>query len=300
MIDIGIIGSGFWGLTCALFAKRYGLETLLIDNHKTNSGSRNAAGIITPSWFTGTFFSKISPHWWEPKYIDYGIEQLQELAGIVNSGEDILVAYGKDYGKKKNNPPVWMLPDLNKYLRSFESVLDSVFKVNRVSGGWEIIGREGKITTSKNVIIAAGIWTEKLLLNSGLKPVNVEPLGGRAIIFGLGGNRQIQKPLRVLRGPYKHITFRPWGETSIRVGDTVELVENKNKLTVLTEECDSMFPDSGSRKVILGYRPVTGRIVVEKIDDGLIVATGAHRIGFALSPIVAKRSLQLLGIAIGD
>ncbi len=277
-------------------AKELGLEVAVIDDGKKKSGSRNAAGLLSTSWFSGKFFSKIQPNWWDSKCFDYGVEILTEFAKLRKVGEDVLPFYGENIGKKRFNSKVWILDDLIGFLDSYSNKIDGkVVRLEKIPTGWKLLSTGGEIARSKKVLIAAGVWSNQLLEASGICPIVVDPLPGRAVF--IRDKKPITRPLRVLRSPYQHITFRPWINGLMRVGDTVEATElSQSKLDVLTGESDRMFPFAKLEKVIYGFRPVTPKVYVEKAAEGLVVATGGHRIGFGMSPAVAKRVLALLGL----
>ena len=289
MYDLTIVGSGFWGVVTSLFAKEVGLNFVLIDDKQPHSGSRNASGLIDTSWYKGNFFDGIKPDWWDPKLIDIGIKKLLKFGVIKETIQDDLHVSGKRKGERRTRK-VYIVSDLIGLLNTdFPRIYGSLTSLKKVDYGWYLndLGVQ-----CKNVVLTTGMWTDGVLESSGIPKIGVKGLAGRAIFIKT--KEKLERPLRTLRGSFDHTIFRPWTDDQIRVGDTVEEVLKQKNLDKLVQESERIYPDLTVVKDVIGFRPVCNKVFVEKIADNLVVATGAHRVGLGLAPVIAERSLKLL------
>lgn len=287
--DLLIIGSGFWGTSASILAQRNGIDALVVDNERLNSGSRNAAGIIRKEWFGGDFFNKIKPSDWDEKYLQKAIEFLGDF-GLVTMEEEF-TTYRKPGVKKIRN--CFVLKSLKEFLSTAQRKIDSVLKLKKEGSNW-LSDCEKEPITAKKVLIVVGAFSDRLLTNSNLPTVGVSPLRGRAVIAT--GNCEMVKTYE--SRPYKQYTIRPYESGSIRLGDTVEKKLNMgdDPLQSLFQMLNKMQPGSKPISIQDGLRPVCDKVTVKKIDNGLVVATGGHRIGLGLSLYAVEKSFEKLEI----
>lgn len=305
-----MIGAGFWGKAVSALARSCGIKVLTLDSGYKKSGSRNAAGLVHTSWFSGAFFKKLVPEWWTKKDLNFSLDWLQG-EGLIKCGEDVEPFYGKNKGLKSFRPDCWMLKDLDAFLNCDAKRTEVLRLVRGRERGW-IVETEASTHSTKRVVLATGIGTDDLLERSGLPKVGVSGLKGRGVILVTTASAgamylqhtstKLERPYRMLKTPYLHYTFRPWGEGKVRLGDTVEgegdkPSERREGLLSVAQDRDRLkSPEIVEWRV--GFRPVStqGRVYVELIAPGLVVATGGHRVGLGLSGGVALRVLKLLKV----
>lgn len=298
--DLAIVGAGFWGGAVAAMAAEQGISTILLDNNNKQSGSRNAAGLFRENWFQESSrdkaFTKMAPEWWREESLWFSRRWL-EFRGMKKVREDVRVLYGRMVDRQEE---CWMIPDVEKFLRDLISqttvLRAEICLLRRRKSSW-MLESVGVGWEARNVVIAAGVYTDELLENSKLSPVGVSPLAGRYLLYQ--SVEKLSRPLCVMTGPYQHYTFRPWVNGLVRLGDTIEKngILNDKAIIDMGEVASRHLPPAiQTIKEHLGYRPVCKRAVVEKVVEGLVVATGGHRVGLGMAPAVARRSLKLLGL----
>jgi len=298
MHDLIVVGGGFWGSVAAYLSCKMGYDTLLIDSGQTKGASRNAAGIVQWNWYRkGGFASKFFPPWWEESQLGWSKEFLQDSYGLQHTGVTVQKLYGKKDSKMENDFSLLPPPSKSDIFLSSSRVVDSVHKISYILGGWEVRGMNSSYKTRK-VVLAAGVWTDRILINSDLPPVGVTGLVGKAALVKVLGNPK-SLPVSYALSPYKHYTVRNWENGCQRVGDTVEKKEGEHHWNSLMSYIPKIFDSTKEPEVIgklEGIRPVCEKFTVNRVARGLVVAVGGHRVGLAVSPIVACRALKLLGL----
>lgn len=300
MLDTVVIGGGFWGTACASKLSTQGREVLLIDSKHENAASRAAAGIVCLHWYKQETILKMLPAWWSTKLAQVGFEWL-EAAGLRHTGENFLNQSGKaNRGKyePKLRKDCYLIPSCSAVLSLYPRQQAEVETLCKVTNGWQLKIKNSDPITARNVVIAAGVFTDELLRRSGMPLVGVKPLIGRAMVAQV--SKDFTTPLTVMTRPYTQYTLRPWGDTQrsnqVRLGDTVEKSDalfQKNNETLI-----ALFQQFTAKpkvvNILKGFRPVRDKIIADLVDDGLIVATGGHRVGLCLAGGVAHHVAGLL------
>ena len=147
-IDAIIIGGGLFGqvITKALLEQKR--IAIMIDNKEPEAGSKPAACIMKPSWF-----SSLGKTVYEP-----ALELLDRLYGV----QDVeFLSHPAPWVKSQKPKMVtahWIPP--NKIL-SGRSIPETVTKITLHPP--KVWFRNGEFLEAKLIVVAAGIWTEKLL-----------------------------------------------------------------------------------------------------------------------------------------
>lgn len=279
--DLAVVGLGFWGAQTAVAARAAGLGVTTYDDGNPLGASRNAAGIVQRSWYRQETIRKMMGTLTLGD-VDFGISALTSL---VKTGE-IFTSYQNAEPRRRDD--LWILPEIALPAPDIRSCVSDV---RQVDAGWEVLG-----TAYRNVVVAAGWWTDEILRTSGLPMVNVRPLLGRALVAEVAGYHETV-PRTHLPRPYKHLTVRPLGKL-YRIGDTTEALTHLDDETPFAYlEAQLAAITGGAVKVqrrLCGIRPVCDQFTVARVAPGLIAATGGHRVGLALSPAIARRALELL------
>lgn len=287
MIDALVVGAGYWGVAIARLLRQRGFQVDLVDDGHPRGSSRNSAGIFQKWWYKAETTSKRAPSAWDASP---DIDWLLELGLAQQTGE----AFTNEMNGNSYYRPDCYLAD-PKAILSLEPVQDGMVVYLRDSkeGVDAVFGHiEDPQERYRKVFVAAGAWTDKLLVRSGLEPVGVKPLRGRAVIGGHAPKDGT--PSTVLAAPYKHYTTRAWGD-KVRIGDTVEPTYREALPDDFLRLARPVMNGDYHFSVQDGLRPVTKQYVVEPRSDNIIVATGGHRVGLGLAMPVARRALELAG-----
>jgi glycine/D-amino acid oxidase-like deaminating enzyme len=292
--DIAIIGQGFWGVAVALKAREHGLDTLVLDDNDPHGASRNAAGLVTASWYTGMVEKWLHPTW-TPRGVAHSIGWLTQF-GLARTGERF-----RGPGGERRREDTYMLPSLASLLGKVEAVRASATYLSyQRDGTWRIHTLDGGAHTARMVAVAAGYRTDNLLRASGMAATGVKALRGRALVVS-GMPQVAETPYTLQARPYVHYTLRPWvhaGAACYRFGDSVERTEagGGKVFAELKERLGDVMVNWDQVDVLDGYRPVCDRFVVAPCAPKCVVLTGGHRVGLGVASLAADTALKLLGV----
>lgn len=289
-VSLIIVGGGYWGTACALLAEERGIEYVLFDDNNPEGASRNAAGISQPHWYWGATIQKMWPSDWTRQAFTEGWNWM--LANGLSPQKEWVRSYnGSDWKESE----VYSIDKhyMERPRRRFRAKVLRLYE-NSDNGGWTVWTSHGAFH-SRMVILAAGMWTDELLSSDGLQPCGVTGLYGRALLVA-NITERVKQYMKFITRPYTSFTLQVWGENIWRFGDTIEKQPDPNQIDFLK---DTLAKWSGDGFEILGemagYRPCTGRFLVEQTRPNLVVATGGHRVGLGLSGLVAFQALKELG-----
>jgi glycine/D-amino acid oxidase-like deaminating enzyme len=297
MYDLIVIGGGFWGSMTALHAQKKGLSVLLLDDLNPQGASRNAAGIISLGWYqwrqtrdkkdvVGNIFGDLFT------FADaaYGVGLLRDYGLLRQTGEEMFTLAGN----RRFRQDLWLLSSPQELFELAERKQRQVERLVREDGRWRVQTAEVNYFAQR-VVIAAGAFTDDLLVASGLSPIGVKGLRGRGLL--IQPHKVFDVPHTVQVAPYSHLTLRPWKGGLARVGDTVEKKPaGDERLEPLKDFAAKLAPQYEITKVFDGLRPVTEKAFIQLVAPDLVVATGGHRVGLALAPAAAVKALALLGV----
>lgn len=298
MHDLIVIGGGFWGSATTILAQDRGMDVLLLDDEHPMGASRNAAGLCHPEWYKATAKTYM-PDRWQQHDVHESIDWIRHRWGGHLTNE-ITESYYKP-GRISAKHGMILVDDFTIMLREANPQPGHITRVTRNRTGWTAHtsgNQEHQEHQAKAIVIAAGCWTDTILRTSGFDTVGVTPLVGRALVVESRSLRT-DAPITRYARPYTHYTIRPWQETAHwRVGDTVE---GRNTDTLRPGAIGELWsfirdymPDAEHVRELQGWRPITRNgMIVEKIDDGLVVATGGHRVGLGLSYLAANDAIRL-------
>jgi glycine/D-amino acid oxidase-like deaminating enzyme len=235
------------------------------------------------------------PLWWTGKSVAEGFNWLTGKMKAHEVGE-----WFSSYqdAKPKFRPDMLMLEDLETALRTGAEVTRQSVKVDvleKAGSGWNVMTDGGRIA-AKEVIVAAGAFTDQLLGLSGLPLVGVKALRGRALILQLNHPLKTKLPYTYMTRPYTHYTLRPWRDGQLRLGDTVERSSKGGDAAIqeLYRVAALLAPGAEVVGMLDGLRPVCDKAICRPISDGLIVMTGGHRVGLSMSQPFASAALRIL------
>lgn len=287
MYDIAIVGSGYWGTAMALTARWLRLKVWMVDSAEKEGASRNASAHFSFSWYKKPWLGRIQQAVERARF--FGLDLRQTGAWIGKT-----VAPGV-HSPKLRNKPDWHLFSPQQFLDLRPP--DVVAPVLKVEPGTVHLS-DGPIY-ARHVYVAAGAWTDNLLLASGLPRLGVSGLPGAGLIIRAAVPGPGPVYLHELN-PYKQIGFRPWtSEGLIRVGETVEQVPGKQEeyLTKMRKQVRGIIGPADEVEVVRGIRPLTDAgPQVTPVGRGVIAATGGGRIGALMSFWAADTALRIWGL----
>lgn len=294
--DLAIIGAGFWGTAAAVKAREQGMEPVVLDNLVPWSSSRNAAGMVHMDWITGESSRKLLPAGWSGRELGESVAWLMRY-GLQHTGETFR-GFG---GEEKRHKETFMMPDVAAFLALGQATRAEVSHMRRLkSGGWRIYADSESVSIdARRVILAAGIGTDTLLAASSLPRVGVTALRGRGMLVKIPSVRvaSLVLPYRIRVGRYGSYTLRAWPCADgplYRWGDTTESGNGNEPIRKMAEALTELVGPYDWVGTHEGYRPVCAQYTVKPVADGMVVATGGHRIGLGLAGIAADKALALL------
>src|SRR5687768_3204699 len=112
MLDLIVIGGGFWGTACAVMAESLGLSVVLVDDLNPQGASRNAAGIVSLGWYRwrmkrdqkdviGNIFSET----FVPQDANFGAGWLRDRGLLRQTGEEFFTLAGNQHFRED----IWLL-----------------------------------------------------------------------------------------------------------------------------------------------------------------------------------------------
>ena len=169
-----------------------------------------------------------------------------------------------------------------------------VVRLEPRDGLWWIETEAGPVQ-ARQVVVAAGFFSDALLAASHLPTLSIQPLPGSGLLAQ--ARRPLVEPLTLayrLPGDTRTrtATARNWVGNRIRVGDTLEPGEDEQTevLRRLLEQAGGQGPMAR----VWGIRPVLGQLYVEKVAENLVVASGGKRTGLATAAGAARRVVELV------
>lgn len=292
MIDLAIIGAGFWGVATALVAEARGATVTLISSNMPTAASRAASGYFAHSWYKDL---------WKDRAAEAHDLALKHGIDLVRTGADVMTYKNARLGGGLGR----MLPksDWSTFTPAAflaRRTADEVGYVVNVRPG-EVRLAAGQVVLARAIVIAAGAATDHILFRSKLPMLGVTGLGGRGIII-----EGSPPPRTILHhvSPYHALAVRPWGENRLRFGETIEQKPAKS-----AEYVEKLW------KALNPYKPVNGRVIEEQwglrpvcnlgptvmsipcpTPHKIVVASGGGRVGGVLSFWAAQEACDLVGI----
>ncbi len=265
-VDTVIIGGGLFGKVIAKALTSVGHETVVVDAQKDDAGSRPAACLMKPSWFSG-----LGKEIYEPSL---------RLLGEVYAVKDIDFRVGPATATVH-----WIRPrDILSYPHTYARVthiepgLVTALDARAVMQQWR----------TRNIIVAAGVWSNRILNLIGKYVPN---LTGRAGTAWLWPNLTVDEPFVRPWAPYRQLVAFNRGDglwmgdgTSIKTGNWTR-EHDKRSLSRCIDALPQTVPRSSYNPVmerLHGIRPYIPKVkhaVLEDLGGGIWVATGGAKNG---------------------
>lgn len=270
MLDVLVVGGGFWGSAIAARLGGAGYRVVCLDGAVEGGASRAAAGLVRArSWEAPV------AAWWEAEHVQACREFFSQ--GWVD--EYSFSAYAPQPRPKGQ---IWC-----GEFPWVEALPARVSQVLADEGGWRAGG-----WTARQLVLAAGCWCDELLAASGLPITGVRPAPGKALLARGQLEHVLTRTYRLTGDTRtRSMTVRNWSQQVLRLGDSLPEREPEQlaEMRQLLGQLNAL--EIGS---VWGLRPRLARPLVELWAPGLVVATGGYRNGLAIAPGVALRVQQLL------
>lgn len=291
MLDLIVIGGGFWGVACALECSRLGWSVVLLDDADPSSGSRNASSIAHIESYSSPLFESLWPSYWNRSELKDSFSWLVKNAGAKLTDEPFVNLTRPDLAPRARTRPLYL--DRNEDLTGlFPATPAKVTSIIPCRVGWSVGTEAGAVYEAPRLLVAAGYRTDDVLALAQQAPLGVRPMFGRGLI--VKGTSKIPVPSMVMTRPYTKFAVRPWGDTgNLRIGDTAEKKRNDARGKELLRLAEDVMLFHEPVGWMTGWRPVLPKFTVEKLGAGLVVATGGHRMAMGLTGLVVPRVINL-------
>ncbi len=252
MVDAIIVGGGIFGQVIARALRSQGQTLLVFDRVQPNSGSKPAACLMKPGWYSGMGKEVHEP----------AMKLLDDLYGV----EDVEFVVGASPLKTKVH---WINPQ--KILNGQMVVKEDVLEV-----GPGFVRTSFDEYRAKTVVVAAGVWTEKLL-----PAYKQKAQGGAAFLWEHGRCEPKIRPW----APYKQMVRFNRGD-GLWVGDGSSILSKNWTLDRQHQSLQRSKDFSGMStppsKTLYGLRPYSKDhkpCLLEDLGNGLWVASGGAKNG---------------------
>lgn len=271
MADTIVIGGGLFGQVIAAALRDQGQSVRVLDNREPLAGSGPAACLMKPGWFSGLGKAVYEP----------SLALLDRLYGVQDLPFDVHVG---QVGKIVEQTVHWCDP---ARILSGPTEHWSVVQVAQGGAGFEVSAsgpgamRSLDVMTARNVVVAAGIWTERLLPQFRQKAQR-----GMALLYpGNHPARGVIKPW----APYRQLVGFDRGD-GLWVGDGSAIKadnwtpqreeEVAARELKLARRVGDVAPADPVRR-LHGIRPYWGEkpCLLEEVSPGLWVASGGAKNG---------------------
>lgn len=267
-VDVAVVGAGLFGSVIAAALRKGRASVLVIDDARPEAGSKPAACLMKPGWFSGLGKNVYDP----------ALTLLDSLYGLRDVQFSVL---GAKRVKVHWCDPAAILkpPDVRGFVQRIENT----------KGGHRLFV-EGKETVSaRKVVVAAGIWTPQLVCVT----VPVEAYSGEAYLWP---KRKIDTPFIRPWAPYKQVVAFNRGD-GLWVGDGSTIKNwNDARASASLSRCAEAVGMKEKPQRLFGHRPFTRRTpcYLEELRSGLWVATGGAKNGTILAGWCASELVDRL------
>lgn len=285
-----VVGGGYWGACIARALRQREIKVLLLDSRESGAASKAAAGLVR------SIPDYVRPNWWGPEH-EAACQTFWQGDDFVHYPEQLFHQQQPEPEFKRN---VYCLKSQSE-IACPEVLRQKVLSISTTKTGWTAETDQGPLAAA-GVILAAGVWTDRILQASGLPVIHVASWPGRGAIHTIqavskfknpnieGRSAQVQSPAQVLTWAY-----RLDGDTRTR---RVSAIPWRQQDFYLTEGVAEPLLDrlalGPAKTQLFGYRPRLRRWEVQQIAPRCIVATGGNRSGLAGAAGIALQVANLV------
>lgn len=263
--DTLVVGAGLFGCTIAAALRRKGKKALVIADQRQGMGSRPAACLMKPSWFSSMDKAQSQP---SLALLDalYGLQTIRFRVGFRGG----LAVHSDVHWVDPNK--VLQEPDANGTMKRFWRTL----------GGWnvEFSTQAGdRVILTKNLVLALGIWQNEH------KPASwqeLHSLHGMALLLP---NESLEEPFIQPWAPYRQLVAFNRGD-GLWIGDGSAIRGHKwtkGHEEIIENRCLKAVPPMKSSSFLRlhGIRPYAGEkpCFLRNPEPGLWFASGGAKNG---------------------
>lgn len=262
-MKVGIVGGGLFGSIIADELTSLGAQVSVFDANYEFAGSKPAACLMKPSWF-----SSLGPEMYDPalKLLDrlYGIQDIPFYTGLGITAKVHWVN------------PKKIMPWPSK--RRYEFVQGEVVHVGRDTKNINFkVNGQTETRFFDLIVVAAGVWTQKLIAEAEQKAL-------RGVSFYFSGQTD---PAINVWAPYKQLVKFNISENEVWCGDGSAILRQNFDNARLEQSLDRAKRFNGGenpRYHIIGDRPyVKGKGLVQEVSPKVWVASGGAKNGTLLA-----------------
>jgi len=281
-VDVVIIGSGIFGSTISRYLEKKGVEHVVIDANHEYSGSKCSAGVWKDSWINDKIKERVLS----------GISLVDKMYGIETL---------EFHNKKENLKEEIYYVDVKKILLPKKTVIkDSVLKIENDT----VTLTSGEVyKANKAVILAAGAFVDKILVNSGYLPMGVDKYWGNCFFIK---SEELEENFIDVCATYRQLVCfqKTDGDFYFSNGSTVKNPKSNDDPRI-EKNTDRLFLQStkigiktsqivGMKEGFRPYLKDKGQDFVQKVDEKLIVTTGGAKNSTILSGYIAKKVFKTI------
>jgi glycine/D-amino acid oxidase-like deaminating enzyme len=255
LYDVVIVGAGLFGAIAAAAFRQQKRSVLVIDDDRPEAGSKPAACLMRPSWYSSLGKEVYTP----------SLKLLDELYGVQDL--KFKVAIGSVAVHWCNPADILKVPDRKTTVGAFH---------NLGKKGWQVECSDGSVETARSVVVTAGIWTPLLIGVLG-------GLIGQAGMACLWPKEKIAEPFVRVWAPYRQVTAFNRGD-GLWVGDSNSIRMDKWSETnagATEQRCSQAVKISSKPRRLFGIRPYSKvkPCYLAEAKPGLWLATGGAKNG---------------------
>lgn len=289
-IDVLIIGAGLFGSIIGKHLAKQGRQVTIVDAGHPDAGSGPAACLMKPSWLTKMTKAEQAQ---SLSTLDglYGVHEIEAYVGLAGLGKRTTVFWVA--------PASIFKPErcINLNVTSIRDGEGGPTFTYRESGP----GEEALIMRRVNtIIVAAGIWCNKLLERMGRMVPGLQPQWGVAFTWPCNPMRESRATITPW-APYKQLIMLPNrrdGELWVSDGTAVKFLKDHHIQSALVRCRDFAAAGDGDHTQLVGARPYIRGLkepaFVERVSPNIWVATGGAKNGTAGAGWAAYRLAEAL------
>lgn len=254
-LEVAIIGAGLFGCIIGRALRQRGMDVRIFDNDQKEAGSKPAACLMKPGWFSSLGREVYTP----ALALLEGLYEVKQLK----------------FAMALAHVPVWWVSPKQVLAEPHEA--GTIKGVTPWRGGWELDVVGGDSILASTVIVAAGIWTGQLV-------PSIQQQAQAGVAFLWSDRNLLKEPFIKPWAPYKQIVGFDRGDGTWVSDGSAILRKNwtPDRDALCLARCSATV--SGARQPpqrLFGIRPYYKEkpCCFSEVSPGLWAATGGAKNG---------------------